>query len=134
MPVWYRLLLGEDGPPADLSARDAKRALAKRLVARFHGEEAAERAEADFDRKFVEHAIPDDVPDAEFAAADGSVHLPAVIATVFGGSRSEARRLITQGAVRLDGDPVADLDVEPERLDGAVLQVGRRKFARLRRA
>src|SRR4051794_24504343 len=59
MDEWYRLLLGEDGAPADVPARDAKRSLARRLVARFHGEEAAERAEADFDRKFVEHAIPD---------------------------------------------------------------------------
>src|SRR5262245_34048777 len=55
MDDWYRLLLGEDGAPEGMPARDAKRALAKRLVARFHGEDAAERAEADFDRKFVDH-------------------------------------------------------------------------------
>jgi tyrosyl-tRNA synthetase len=134
MGEWYRLLLGEDGVPEDLSPRDAKRALARRLVARFHGDAAAERAEADFDRKFVEHAVPDDVEGHAFAAGNGDVHLPALIADAFGGSRSEARRLITQGGVRLDGEPVTEIDVDAERLDGAVLQVGKRKFARLRRA
>jgi tyrosyl-tRNA synthetase len=62
------------------------------------------------------------------------VHLPAFIADEIGGSRSEARRLIAQGAVRLDGEALdaGDLDLAPERLDGRVLQVGRRQFRRLR--
>ena len=130
MDGWYRLLLGEDGVPDGLSARDAKRALARRLVARFHGDEAAEQAEADFEKRFVAHEIPDDVEEKAFTGG----HLPAVLAEVFGMSRSEARRLITQGGVRLDGEPVTDLDVDPERLDGGVLQVGKRRFARLRTA
>ena len=62
--------------------------------------------------------------------------VPELIAEVFGGSRSEARRLLAQGGVKLDGEPLAPeaLDVAADRLDGAVLQVGKRRFKRLRRA
>jgi tyrosyl-tRNA synthetase len=134
MDQWYRLLLGEDGVPADLSARDAKRALARRLVTRFHGEEAAERAEADFERKHVEHAIPDDVPDAPVSFDDVNVHLPIAVSQAFGISTSEARRLIGQGAVRIDQQVVKDLDLPPDQVDGKVLQVGKRRFARVRKA
>ena len=68
--------------------------------------------------------------------ADGKVHLPALIAEHFGTSRSEARRLLEQGGIRLDGEPVGPdaLDIETSRLDGAVVQVGRRQFRRVRMA
>jgi tyrosyl-tRNA synthetase len=64
------------------------------------------------------------------------VHLPALLADGFGMSRSEARRLITSGGVKLDGKPVdgAELDVAADRLDGVVVQVGKRRFKRFRRA
>jgi tyrosyl-tRNA synthetase len=128
---WY-VLLFDGPPPAELSPRDAKRALARRLVTRFHSEAAAREAEAAFDRVFVAREAPADVPEVAFAATDGSIHLPALVAAAFGGSRSEARRLVAQGGVRLDGEPVADLDVASERVDGRLLQVGRRRFARVR--
>jgi tyrosyl-tRNA synthetase len=131
--TWFTLLLGED-PPADLGPRDAKRLLARRLVATYHGEAAAEAAERHFDRLHVEHREPEDIKEAYFAASDGAVHLPALIAELFGGSRSDARRLLAQGGVRLDGEPLGpeDQDLPAARLDGAVLQVGRRRFRRLR--
>jgi tyrosyl-tRNA synthetase len=134
MPGWYALLFGEQAP-SELSARDAKHALARRLVERFHSDGAAQAAAAHFDRVFVQHALPDDIEEAAFSGAAGDVHVPALIADVFGRSRSEARRMLGQGAVRLDGEALGgdDLDVAPERLDGAVLQVGRRQFRRLRR-
>jgi tyrosyl-tRNA synthetase len=128
---WY-VLLFDGPPPAELSPRDAKRALARRLVTRFHSEAAAREAEAAFDRVFVAREAPADVPEVAFAATDGSVHLPALVTAAFGGSRSEARRLVAQGGVRLDGEPVADLDVASERVDGRLLQIGRRRFARVR--
>jgi tyrosyl-tRNA synthetase len=130
---WYSLLLGESAP-AGLGQRDAKRALARTLVARFHGPAAAEEAEAAFDRVFIAHEVPEDVPEALVRPANGSVHLPELIAEVFGGSRSEARRKLAQGGVRLDGRPLAadPLDVPAAELDGRVLQLGRRQFARLR--
>jgi tyrosyl-tRNA synthetase len=129
---WYDLLLGAK-PPAGMSARDAKRALARALVARFHGDAAAAEAEAAFDRIFVARELPEDVEEAEIRSANGApVHLPELIADLFGGSRSEARRAIAQGGVKLDGEPVAALDMPAERLDGRVLQVGKRRFRRLR--
>ena len=128
---WYDLLLGAQ-PPAGVSARDAKRALARALVARFHGEAAAAEAEAAFDRVFVARELPEDVEEAEIRSPNGAVHLPELIADLFGGSRSEARRAIAQGGVKLDGEPVGALDLPAERLDGRVLQVGKRRFRRLR--
>jgi tyrosyl-tRNA synthetase len=133
MGTWFDLLAIE-APPAGTPPRDAKRALARAIVARFHGDEAAAGAEQHFDRLFVEHGVPDEVPELRVAPANGSVHLPAVIAEGFGVSRSEARRLLGQGGVRLEGEALGadDVDLAPERLDGQVLQVGKRQFRRLR--
>jgi tyrosyl-tRNA synthetase len=134
MPGWYELLLGEP-VPADLPARDAKHALARRLVERFHSPAAADAAAEHFDRVFVQHALPEEIEDVEFSAADGVVHVPALIADALGRTRSDARRMLAQGAVKLDGEPLEaqDLDLAPARLDGAILQVGKRQFRRLRR-
>jgi tyrosyl-tRNA synthetase len=128
---WYSLLLGT-APPAELGPRDAKRALARALVTRFNGPAAATEAEAAFDRVFVSRELPAEIEEAEVSVADGSVHLPALIAELFGGSRSEARRHLASGAVRLDGEAVGSLDVPAADLDGRVLQVGKRRFRRLR--
>jgi tyrosyl-tRNA synthetase len=146
MDDYYRLLLSEELPrtedsnqeaPSDagVSPRDAKRALARALVARLYSVQAAEAAEADFDRVFVERGTPEEIEDARIQAGpDGLVHLPGVIADAFGVSRSEARRLIDQGAATLDEAPLArgEHDVPTERADGRVLKVGKRRFRRLR--
>jgi tyrosyl-tRNA synthetase len=133
LPDWYDLLLGAP-VPHELGPRDAKRALARALVTRFHGERAAAEAEAGFDRVFVSRELPEEIEEAAIDAADGDVHLPELIASVFGGSRSDARRHLASGAVKLDGEPVAAdvLDVPRSALDGRVLQVGKRRFRRLR--
>jgi tyrosyl-tRNA synthetase len=133
MDAWFELL-AVPRPPAGTSARDTKRALAKGIVARFHGDDAAAAAEQHFDRLFVTHEAPDDVEEYAITDGDGVVHLPALIAAAFGRSRSEARRLLTQGGVKLDGEALgeSDMDVATERLDGRVLQVGKRHFRRLR--
>jgi tyrosyl-tRNA synthetase len=130
---WFSLLLGAD-PPAGAGPRDAKRALARALVTRFHGEAAAAAAETAFDRVFIAHELPEQIEEARVRAQNGTVHLPAVIAEVFGRSRSEARRTLAQGGVRLDGEVLAPepLDLPASALDGRVLQLGKRHFRRLR--
>jgi len=130
---WFSLLLGAE-PPAGAGPRDAKRALARALVTRFHGAEAAAEAESGFDRVFIAHQLPTAIEEAVVTAQNGTVHLPAVIAEVFGRSRSEARRTLAQGGVKLDGKTVAPdaLDLPASELDGRVLQLGKRHFRRLR--
>jgi tyrosyl-tRNA synthetase len=129
---WYGLLLGTE-PPAGLAPRDAKRALARAIVERFHDAAAAAAAEEAFDRVFVRGQIPEDVPVVTARVDGGSVHLPALLAQAFGISTSEARRNLAQGAVRVDGEPLpADtLDVSADRLAERVLQLGKRRFARV---
>jgi tyrosyl-tRNA synthetase len=132
MPDYYRLLLGAE-PAPDVAARDQKRELARRIVTRFHDGDAAAAAEAHFDRLFVRHEAPEQVPEVRIPA-NGSVHLPGLLADGFGISRSEARRLLDQGGVKLDGEALAGdrLDVDPASLDGKVLQIGKRRHLRLR--
>jgi tyrosyl-tRNA synthetase len=137
MGTYYELLLGESAPDGD--PMGAKRALARRIVERFHDAAAAQAAEARFDTVHVAHEIPEDIPELSLAEADGvqenggDVHLPALIAGVFGLSSSEARRLIAQGGVKLDGEgiPPDRLDLPADELGGRVLQVGKRRFVRL---
>jgi tyrosyl-tRNA synthetase len=133
MDTWFALLAVEP-PPAGTSARDAKHALARALAERFHGAEAAGAAAEEFARVHVQREVPEEIDELAVAAVNGTVHLPAAIAEGFGMSRSDARRMLAQGGVRVDGEPLApeDLDLPRERLDGAVLQVGKRHFRRLR--
>ena len=136
MGEYYRLLLGAErpeGPP-----NQAKRELGRRIVDRFHGEGAGAAAEEHFNRVFVRHSAPEEMPDVALdeyrADGDGLVHLPRLIAGAFGVSSSEGRRLLRQGGVKLDGQPLAaePLDLAVDSLDGHVLQVGKRRFCRLR--
>jgi tyrosyl-tRNA synthetase len=130
---WYQLLLGRTlEPGADPLA--AKRALARELTAIYHSEEAADREEAEWDRVQRGRGQPSEIEEATFSAEDGTVHVPALIAEIFGGSRSDARRLIAQGGVTLDDQPLEQVDVDPALLDGRVLRVGKRRFMRLRLA
>jgi tyrosyl-tRNA synthetase len=133
MDQYYLLLLGEELERGRHPA-EAKRALARRLTDRFWGPGAGEGAEARFDQVHVQGEVPEDVPTVEVDAGDdGNVHLPALIAGQFGVSTSEARRLIGQGGVKLDGVAVAPdaLDLPAEELGGRVLQVGKRRFVRI---
>jgi tyrosyl-tRNA synthetase len=128
MPAWFSLL-AVDAPPQGTSPRDAKRWLARAIVARFHGEEAARAAEAQFDRVHIEHGVPDEIETLTLPA--GPAHLPAVLAERFGLSRSEARRLLAGGGVKVDGEALSELDVDASQLAGRVVQVGKRRFARV---
>ncbi len=129
---WYELLLGSE-PPAELGPRDAKRALARALVSRFHGDAAADGAEAEFDRVHIRREPPEDMATVVWRSDGGDVHLPALLASAFGISSSEARRALAQGGVKLDGEPVGGgvLDLPAEAVDGKILQLGKRRFARI---
>jgi tyrosyl-tRNA synthetase len=129
LPEWYRLVW-ERELPADADPLEAKLALARFIVERSHGEEAARQAEDHFTRVVREGQAPEEVPEAPLPEGD-PVHLPAVLVDLLGvGSTSEARRLISQGGVKVDGDVVSDLDLPRSRLGGALVQAGKRRFVR----
>jgi tyrosyl-tRNA synthetase len=133
MGTYHDLLLDSSLDPAR-PAVESKRAMARALTARMHGDAAAATAEEHFDRLHVQRGTPEEVEELAVEAQDGTVHLPALLRDAFGISASEGRRLLAAGGVRLDGEPIAGgaLDVPAESLDGAVLQLGRRRFRRLR--
>jgi tyrosyl-tRNA synthetase len=129
LPQWWEMLVADAAHPED--AMEWKLELARRIVARWHGDEAAGRAEEHFTLVVRKHQPPSDVPEAPLPAGD-SVHLPSLLVEHLGvPSTSAARRLIAQGGVRVDGEPLAELDVPRTRLEGALLQAGKRRFARL---
>ena len=113
-----------------------KRRMARQIVDLYHGPGGGEGAEARFDQIHRDHELPDEIeelPIPEDAVRDGAVYLPRLLAGLgLASSNSEARRLLEQGGVRLDGEPLGGEDARPEALRGHVLQVGRRRFVRLR--
>jgi tyrosyl-tRNA synthetase len=132
MAEYYRLLLGSEVP--DAPPNEAKRELGRRIVDRFHGEGAGAGAEEHFNRVIRDHGVPEEIPRWDIAAAAGddrdAILLPRLIGSGFELSSSEARRLIKQGGVKLDGETVASdiLELPRKALDGKVLQVGKRRF------
>jgi tyrosyl-tRNA synthetase len=128
LPQWYALIMEADPPSGD--PMEAKLELARFIVRRSHGDDAAREAEEHFTRVVREGQAPDDVPESALPNGD-PVHLPALLASVFGMSTSEGRRLLGQGGVRVNGDVVTELDVPRADLEGAVMQAGKRRFARL---
>lgn len=117
----------------EANPRDLKRALARQLVRRFHGEQAVAEAEAHFDRVFREHRAPVDIPEVGIPSPgpEGPDLVQVLLAAGFAPSRSEARRLILQGGVRLDQVTVEEPDRSVAPGD-YLLQVGKRRFARVR--
>ena len=124
---WYRLVMDDDVPAGD--PLEAKLALARFIVARSHSEAAAQEAEAHFTRVVREGRAPDDVPEEALPEGD-PVHLPALLGEVFALSTSEARRLLQQNGVRVNDEVVTELDLPRERLAGALLQAGKRRYVR----
>ena len=128
LPEYYALVMERPAPSGD--PLEAKLELARFVVTRSHGAEAARRAEEHFTRVVREGRAPEDVPEVTLPADDDPVHLPRVLSRELGMTTSQARRLIDQGGVRLDGEPVTELDLPTERLRGALLQAGKRRFMR----
>jgi tyrosyl-tRNA synthetase len=129
---YYRLVMESDEDPSRMERMEAKLELARFIVRRSHGEGAAAEAEAHFTRVVREGRPPEDVAEADLPDGD-PVHMPALLVELFGiQSTSEARRLIAQGGVKLDGGVIRELDVPRSDLTGALLQAGKRQFVRFR--
>jgi tyrosyl-tRNA synthetase len=125
---YYRLIMEREPPAGD--PMDAKLQLARFIVARAHGPEAATLAEDHFTRVVRDREAPEDVPEASLPKGD-PIHLPALLVEHLGvGSTSEARRLIAQGGVKVDGSPVSEIDLPRATLAGALVQAGKRRFMR----
>jgi tyrosyl-tRNA synthetase len=133
-PEWSEVLTLQQQVKAEkANPRDLKAALAKRLVERFWGAEAGRAAADRFDRLFRLHEAPDDMPEIEVSLS-GVEEMPVVDLVTragFAASRAEAKRLIAQRGVRLDGEPIdsSEIRVGPGQY---VLQAGKRRFARVR--
>jgi tyrosyl-tRNA synthetase len=139
---YFRLALG--APPEEVAAaekqlaegvnpRDVKRRLARSLVAAYHGAEAGQAAEAHFDRLFVEHELPDEIREVIVSLREPDATLPWVLREAdLAASASEGRRLVGQGAVRVDRERVMDPDRRLAAGTTVLLQVGSRRFARVR--
>jgi tyrosyl-tRNA synthetase len=132
LETYYRLVMEQEPPNGD--PLKAKLALARFIVERAHGPEDATQAEEHFTRVVREGEAPADVPEGQLPGGD-PIHLPALLVEHFGvGSTSEARRLISQGGVKIDGQPATGIDVPRASLDGALVQAGKRRFMRFRAA
>jgi tyrosyl-tRNA synthetase len=130
LPEWYRLVMEQALPP-DASPMDAKLELARFIVRRSHGDEGVRRGEDHFTRVVREGRAPDEAEIPEVTVDGGSVFLPELLQAQFGQSNSHWRRVIEQGGVRIDGEPVRDLEVPAERLAGTLIQAGKRQFVKV---
>lgn len=140
MGMWMRLAADYDEAKAaeiesrlstgDLHPNEAKRRLARSVVHLYHGEDRAAEAEAGFDEVFRKGGVPGDIKEHPLGAED-PVDVPTLIRDAFGMSGGEARRMISQGAVGLDGEPVTAQTVARASAAGRVLKVGKRRFVKL---
>ena len=112
--------------------RDIKVLLAQEMVTRFHGRPAAEQALAEFEARFRQGILPEDMPEAAVDAVDGGIGIAQMLKQAgLVGSTSEALRMIAQGAVKLDGERISDKALQLPSGTSVVAQVGKRKFARV---
>ena len=128
LPQWWEMLGSGGSHPDD--PMQWKLELARRIVSRWHGDDGAKRGEDYFTRVVRDHQAPEEVPEVQLPPGD-PVHLPVLLVEHFGvASTSEARRLIAQGGVKIDGEAAAEIDVPRASLEGALVQAGKRRFMR----
>jgi tyrosyl-tRNA synthetase len=122
----------ERGLAAGDNPRDWKRRLARGLVVEYHGEAAAQAAEAHFERLFVRHDLPEEIPEVTITLETNEAPLAWVLrAAGLASSTSEGRRLVEQGGVSLDGERISEADTTLAAGRTVVIQVGKRRFARV---
>ncbi len=130
LPEWYTLVMEADPPSGD--PLEAKLELARFIVRRSHGEEAAQKAEAHFTRVVRDGQAPEEVEEREIPHPDKTVHLPQLLAHLFGQSSSHWRRVIDQGGIKIDGQAASQYDLPRDQVEGALIQAGKRQFMRIR--
>ncbi len=126
-----RVRRGVAGEEGGMHPMEAKKALAHELVARFHGRAAADRAAEEFIQQFRQKEIPDDIPEIAAAAGDKVWICKLLVDAGLVSSNGEARRMVKQGGVRIDGEKISDANLEIGLDAPLVLQVGKRRFARV---
>jgi tyrosyl-tRNA synthetase len=130
LPEWYRLVM-EKELPTDADPLEAKLELARFIVRRSHGEEAAKQAEGHFTRVVREGREPEEVAEMTVTNDAGVIYLPELLQERFGKSNSHWRRVIEQGGLRLDGEVSRDVEIPAASLNGALVQAGKRHFVRV---
>jgi tyrosyl-tRNA synthetase len=117
----------------ETNPRNIKRELAKALVKMYHDQEAADQAEKEFDRIFIKKEIPDDIPEYSFESGEKEIGIVDLIVQVkFASSKSEARRLVSQGGVSINGDKIDDINKIIALGIEQILKVGKRKFIKIK--
>jgi tyrosyl-tRNA synthetase len=129
LPQWYRLVMESEPPDGD--PLEAKLELARFIVDRAHGEGGVKRGEDYFTRVVREGGAPEEA-EIPVASVDGDdVYLPQLLSDQFGQSNSHWRRVIEQGGVKINGQPIREIELPAERLRGTLIQAGKRQFVRV---
>jgi len=129
LPQWYRLVMESEPPDGD--PLEAKLELARFIVNRAHGADGVKRGEDYFTRVVREGGAPDEAEIPVASVDGGDVYLPQLLSEQFGQSNSHWRRVIEQGGVKIDGQPVREIELPVERLQGTLIQAGKRQFVRV---
>jgi len=129
LPEWYRLVMERDLPEGD--PLEAKLELARFITRRSHGEEGARRGEDHFTRVVHEGGAPEEADIPVTSVDGGDVYLPQLLSDQFGQSNSHWRRVIEQGGVKIDGEPLREIELPAERLRGSLIQAGKRQFLKV---
>ncbi|MCK5405330.1 MAG: tyrosine--tRNA ligase, partial [Desulfobulbaceae bacterium] len=120
----------EDGK---VHPKAVKQQLARELTVRFHGREAAIKAEENFERVFKKHDLPDDIPEKVVSTEESEIWLPRLLVdTGMVKGTGEARRMIKQNAVSVDGEKITDVDYNVKASGEVLLKVGKRRFCKVK--
>ena len=131
LPEYYGLVMESDVDPRTLDPLEAKLELARFIVRRSHGQDGVRRGEDYFTRVVREGRSPDESEIPVASVDGGPIYLPQLLRQHFGQSNSHWRRVIEQGGVKIDGEPVHELELPAERLSGSVIQAGKRQFLKV---
>jgi len=115
----------------NVNPRDIKRRLARTFIAMYHNEEEANKAEEEFDKVFIKKEVPDDIPELKLNDKELSI-LDMILKVKFAPSKGEAKRLVSQGGVSINGEKVADINSIIQIENGMILKVGKRKFIKFK--